>query len=209
MGSTVMAIVRPSLEYAAAVWDPTLQKRIQQLEQVQRRAARFVCNNYTDRIPGCVARMIQEVNWEPLQTRRRNIRLSMLHKIIHGKVDITRENYLQENDRRTRCSTRRGLSTKICAKDLSFATPAPWGLLALGDACVFLIKTSQLLNVIFQNFAGMFPSSSTIVCRYSRTDVLLYFHNVDGYFVASSIRPIQHTDTPLRFKMAAPNISEA
>ena len=61
--------------------------------------------------------------------------------------------------------------------------------------------------VIFQNFAGMFPSSSTIVCCHSSTAVLLYFHNLDGYFVASSIRPIRHN--PLRFKMAAPNISEA
>ena len=42
-------------------------------------------------------------------------KLEELHKIIYGKVDITRENYLQENDRRTRGSTRRGLSTKICA----------------------------------------------------------------------------------------------
>ena len=33
-------------------------------------------------------------------------KLEELHKIIYGKVDITRENYLQENDRRTRGSTR-------------------------------------------------------------------------------------------------------
>ena len=84
---------------------------------------------------------------------------------------------------------------------------SPLALVALGDACVFLTKTSQLLNVIFQNFAGMFPNSSTIVFRYSSTAVLLYFHNVDGHFVASSIGPIRHN--PLRFKMAAPNISEA
>ena len=35
-------LVRPKLEYAAAAWDSYTAKDIQQLERVQRRAARFV-----------------------------------------------------------------------------------------------------------------------------------------------------------------------
>ena len=37
-----LSLVRPHLEYAAAAWDPYTAKDIQQLERVQRRAARFV-----------------------------------------------------------------------------------------------------------------------------------------------------------------------
>jgi hypothetical protein len=38
-------LVRPSVEYASAVWDPYTRNQINQLEQVQPRAARFV-NGY-------------------------------------------------------------------------------------------------------------------------------------------------------------------
>ena len=44
-------------------------------------------------------------------------KLEELHKIIYGKVDITRENYLQENDRRMRGSTR-FYQERIVDKDL-------------------------------------------------------------------------------------------
>ena len=40
------AFVRPHLEYASTAWDPHLKKDITQLEVVQRRAARFVKNDY-------------------------------------------------------------------------------------------------------------------------------------------------------------------
>jgi len=37
-----ISLVRPHLEYAAAAWDPYLVVDCEQLEKVQRRAARFV-----------------------------------------------------------------------------------------------------------------------------------------------------------------------
>ena len=40
------SLVRPLLEYGAAVWDPYLQKDIQNIEMVQRRAARWVKADY-------------------------------------------------------------------------------------------------------------------------------------------------------------------
>ena len=43
------ALVRPHLEYAAAVTDPHQTKYIQMLDKVQRRAARFVVNDYRRR----------------------------------------------------------------------------------------------------------------------------------------------------------------
>ncbi len=40
------SLVRPTLEYSCSAWDPYTQKDIQKIENVQRRAARFVTNNY-------------------------------------------------------------------------------------------------------------------------------------------------------------------
>ena len=40
------AIVRPKLEYATPVWDPHTQNQINQIEKIQRRAARFITNRY-------------------------------------------------------------------------------------------------------------------------------------------------------------------
>ena len=52
------AIVRPNLKYAASIWDPYNTGQINQLEKVQRRAARFTTKNYTDRQPGSVTQMV-------------------------------------------------------------------------------------------------------------------------------------------------------
>jgi hypothetical protein len=38
---------------------PTNRKKIGNLEKVQKRAARFVFNNYTDRTSGCVTKMVE------------------------------------------------------------------------------------------------------------------------------------------------------
>ena len=95
-------MVRPTLEYASTVWDPHHQVHIRALEGIQRRAARFVTNNYRDRTPGCMTTMVQELNWETLQQRRKTSRLVMMFKICHGLVDIERSTYLTPGDSRTR-----------------------------------------------------------------------------------------------------------
>ena len=81
-------LVRPTLEYAYSTWDPWNSGNIQQVEKVQRRAARFVTRNYHDRHPGSVTQMVQQLQWEPLQVRRVKIRLVLLYKIQQGLVAI-------------------------------------------------------------------------------------------------------------------------
>ena len=76
------AFVRPVLEYASSVWDPTSQKHIDMLESVQRRAARFVLNRYQR--TSSVSQMIKTLGWQSLQQRRKISRLSMLYKIINN-----------------------------------------------------------------------------------------------------------------------------
>ena len=82
-------MVRPRLEYSSTVWDPHLTSDVHTLEQVQRRAARFVHRNYNQRTPRSVTNMVQSLGWESLQKRCYMDRLSMLFKIQHGLVDIS------------------------------------------------------------------------------------------------------------------------
>ena len=94
------SLVRSGLEYASIVWDPHLVKDVNKLEAVQRRAARFVCSNY-DR-HSSVSAMMNSLGWSTLQTRRRQARLTMLHRIIRGPSAISPEAPLQPASRRTR-----------------------------------------------------------------------------------------------------------
>ena len=103
---TYKTMIRPTMGYSSTVWDPDLQTHITTLEQVQRRAARYVCNDYHSRTPGCVTKMIADLNWEPLEVRRRHERLGMLYRIQHNLVDIPIDRYLQVSDSRTRGHTK-------------------------------------------------------------------------------------------------------
>jgi hypothetical protein len=42
----VNTLIRPKVEYNSAVWDPYTKENIDKIERVQRRAARYVYNNY-------------------------------------------------------------------------------------------------------------------------------------------------------------------
>ena len=95
-------MVRPILEYASPIWDPYQQTDIKSLEQVQRRAARYVFNDYSTITPGSVTKMLDDLEWEPLEVRRRHDRLSMLYRMQHNLVDIPANRYLSSSDSRTR-----------------------------------------------------------------------------------------------------------
>ena len=41
------AFVKPVLEYGGCVWDPHYKNQIEKIEKVQKRAARYVTNNYS------------------------------------------------------------------------------------------------------------------------------------------------------------------
>ena len=64
------SLVRSSLEYSSAVWDPFRQKDIDKLEKIQRSAARFVTQNY--RQTASVTSLIQNLGWTDLKTRRKH-----------------------------------------------------------------------------------------------------------------------------------------
>jgi len=81
-----LSLVRSTLEYSSIVWDPYLQKDTDKLEQVQRRAARFISADYTSRETGCISKMLQQLEIPPLQERRKMARLTFFYKVTEGLV---------------------------------------------------------------------------------------------------------------------------
>ena len=68
------------------VWDPFLEKDIAKIEKIQRKAARFIKNDYKSRSPGCVTKMLQDLDLNPLKDRRKEKRLCFLYNIQKGDV---------------------------------------------------------------------------------------------------------------------------
>ena len=81
-----IALVRSGLEYASIIWDPTLQKDTEALERVQRKAARWVTSTYETR--ASVSKLLKDLQWETLETRRRQQRLAFLYKILKEQVAV-------------------------------------------------------------------------------------------------------------------------
>ena len=81
-----LSLVRSVLEYGATLWDPYLQKDINKLEQVQRKAARFVSGDYKSRTPGSMQKLLRKLDLPPLQVRRQQLRLTFLFKVVEGLV---------------------------------------------------------------------------------------------------------------------------
>lgn len=76
------SLVRPSLEYCAAVWDTYTNDLIYKLGVVQRRAARFVKNNYDWQ--SSVTTMLKDLGWITPADRTKINRLSIFHKAHEG-----------------------------------------------------------------------------------------------------------------------------
>jgi hypothetical protein len=96
------SLVRPHLEYAAAAWDPYTLQDTSQLEKVQRRAARFVRNNY--KFTTSVSHLLSELSWDQLSERRRITRLTMMYKAVHGLAALPID-HLSHSTRTTRSAS--------------------------------------------------------------------------------------------------------
>ena len=97
------AIVWPKLEYACAAWDPYLQKDINSLERVQRKAAWFCANGY--HLTASVTDMIRVLGWQTLEQRRSFFRLTLLYKMSHGLLDIDVDFFLNRHNESRTCGS--------------------------------------------------------------------------------------------------------
>ena len=76
-----LTLVRPIMEYAACVWDPYQKYLTDNIEKIQRWAARWVLSNY--RQQSSATDMLHQLQWPSLQQRQYTSRLSQFHKIVH------------------------------------------------------------------------------------------------------------------------------
>ena len=98
----VNTLIRPKVEYSSAVWDPYTKENIDKIERVQRRAARYVYNNYD--YSSSVTTMLENLKWQPLEERRMNTRLCLLYKAVNVLVAIPVQQYLIPLNRPSRHS---------------------------------------------------------------------------------------------------------
>ena len=84
-----MTCVRPIVEYASASWAPSSQKHTRAIEMIQNSAAKFVLNSYPKKNKYdefSVTRLIEQLGWHSLETRRNQARLIMTYKILNNLV---------------------------------------------------------------------------------------------------------------------------
>ena len=88
------ALIRPQLEYAAPLWNPHHQTKIDRIEKVQRTAARWASRRWRNQ--SHVGEMLEELQWPELQERRQQASLTFFYKIHNNLVIIDKNRYLSE-----------------------------------------------------------------------------------------------------------------
>ena len=90
-----LSLVRPTLEYASSVWDPHHGNHIASIEKIQRRALRWIFNDYN--YSHSVTTMLRSLGWPTLQYRRKRMRLSLLYKCINNLIALKIPHYFTLN----------------------------------------------------------------------------------------------------------------
>lgn len=85
-------LLRPILEYANVVWDPFTKTNINKLENIQRKAIRFVYNRY-DSFCSPTA-LLRQANLQALSERARTDRLKLLFLMVQGKLNVDTTKYI-------------------------------------------------------------------------------------------------------------------
>ena len=80
-------LIRPKLEYACPVWDPHHKIHIENIEKVQKAAARFVTGNYKMET-GNTLKNLNILGWDSLEERRLKTKLTIFQKGRLGEIDI-------------------------------------------------------------------------------------------------------------------------
>ena len=89
---TYESLIRPILEYSGVVWDPHTAQDINKLEMVQRRYARYISRDYGR--TSSVTAMLKTLGWEPLTECCTKARITMMYRIVHGRVDILASDHI-------------------------------------------------------------------------------------------------------------------
>lgn len=110
-------LIRPKLEYACIVWDPHTKSNIYSLEKIQRRAVRFIFSKYGRGTS--VTKLMQDNEFQTLQSRRQLLRLKFLYSLINNKLGLDPSHYVTPlSTRQTRHSHVLSLTPYFARTDL-------------------------------------------------------------------------------------------
>ena len=104
------------LDYGSSVWDPPGVVLQEELESVQKRAARFVTGNY-DYETGSMTGILGQLKWESLKKRRKDNRLILLYKGLKGKARVPTDDLIPKT-RRCRNQHSMAFQTPIANTDV-------------------------------------------------------------------------------------------
>ena len=122
-------LVRPVLDYGSSVWDPQGVVLQEELESVQKRAARLVTCNYNYET-GSMTGILVQLKWISLKKRRKDNRLILLYKGLKGKASVSTDDLIPKT-RRCRNQHSMAFQTPIANTDVykgSFLPPDYQGL---------------------------------------------------------------------------------
>ena len=130
--SAYMMLVRPTLEYASSSWNPHTDTDINRLEQVQKSAARFVCNNY--KLTTSTSGLISALGWDTLEQRRLFNQSVLFYKFHNGLVNCKFPDQVTRSTTsftRSHCLSYQQLQSSVLAHSYSFfpRTIRVWNLL--------------------------------------------------------------------------------
>ena len=109
-------LVRPVLDYGSSVWDPPGVVLQEELESVQKRAARFVTGNYNYETWSMTG-ILGQLKWESLKKRRKDNRLILLYKGLKGKASVPTDDLIPKT-RRCRNQHSMAFQTPIANTDV-------------------------------------------------------------------------------------------
>ena len=131
-------LVWPKLEYAAPIWSRHSKLQNNQIEKVQRTAARWTCRRW--RNTSSVGVMLDELEWPSLEARRDQSSLFLFHKIHCGAVFIEKDKYMTPAHRlkTTRSSHSAQYRRHQTYNDALKNFPFPSELFHIGIVCLLL-----------------------------------------------------------------------
>ena len=134
------------------ILNPYTKANIEKVEMVQRRAARYALHRFHN--TSSVTGMLNKLQWQSLEERRRQQRLEMMNKIHHGQVSINMGDHLVPTTQKSRHQHQFAYHVPITSVDhIKFSffpfTATDWNLLPSH------IVTASFLDIFRPLMAGL------------------------------------------------------